>query len=761
MGRGFRLRTGIARAATTLALIAGGLVGAVSATAPAGAVVADGYRPLTPARLLDTRSGSGAPAGRVGPGATLTFQVTGRGGVPATGVDAVSVTITATAPSSGGWVTAWPAGATRPNASNLNFVGGQTVANFAIVKLSGSGQMSLYNATGSTHLLVDVAGWFPTGSDYTSLTPSRIVNTRSGVGAPAQKVGPGQTLTVQVAGQGGIPASGVDAVAVNLTATQPTATGWATAWPAGSTRPTASNLNFVAAQTVPNFAVVKLSASGQMSIYNNTGDTHFLVDVAGWFPTGSNYTPLSPSRILDTRNGTGAPAAAKIGPGQTLDLQVTGVGGVPNVGVNAVAVNITATQPTASGWITAWPAGQTRPNASNVNFAAAKTVPNFAIVKLSPSGGISLYNSSGTTHLLVDVAGWFAKTNLLDVQTVSRGYGHSCATIASGQVDCWGFNTFGQLGNGNTTWATSPVVVTGLNNATSVSAGPTHTCAITTAGQVKCWGQNNHGQLGNGTTADSSTPVTTGGVSAVNQITAGGYFSCALLGDQTVKCWGDNSLGQLGNGTTTSSSLPVAVSGLTGVAEVAAGATHVCARLSSGQVKCWGDNANGQLGNGTTTMSKVPVSVTGITTATSIGAGGSTCARVQLGGVWCWGSNSKGQLGNNSTTSSSTPVAVTGMTDASWVTVGANHACALKSDATAACWGNNTNGELGTGTNAQSHVPVAVMGLSMITSISAAGSGTCATLTSQQARCWGYNYFGQNGDGTNTDRNAPVVVLTD
>jgi outer membrane protein assembly factor BamB len=376
-----------------------------------------GFHSLTPARLLDTRSGLGAPRAKVGPGGTLTLQVTGRGGVPPTGVSAVALNVTVTGPTAQSFLTAWPAGETRPLASNLNYLPGQTVANMAMVKVGQGGGVNLYNNLGSTDVVVDVAGWYGTGeatqgARYASLPPSRILDTRSGVGAPVARVGPGSTLSLQVAGQGGVPLAGASAVALNVTVTGPSAESFLTAWPAGVTRPLASNLNYVPGQTVPNLVIVRVGDGGRVNLYNNLGATDVVVDVAGWFDLGDpgpgpRYVARTPARILDTRSGLGAPAA-KVGPGGVLSLQVTGRGGLPATGVSAVVLNVTVTGPTAQSFLTAWPTGRSRPLASNLNYLPGQTVPNMAIVQVGEGGRVDLFNYLGATDIVVDVAGWYS-----------------------------------------------------------------------------------------------------------------------------------------------------------------------------------------------------------------------------------------------------------------------------------------------------------------------------------------------------------------
>ena len=389
----------------------------------ATATVGGTYHPLQPARILDTRDGTGGVAAApLHAGSLLTVRVAGRGLVPATGAAAVVVNVTVTNTTTAGFLTVFPAGVARPLASNLNWVRGQTVPNLVAVALgtaAQAGQVTVYNSAGSVDLIFDVAGYYSTpdqspGPDglFNPVVPARLLDTRSTGFSP---LGSGGVQTVQVTGRGGVPGSGVAAVVLNLTVTGPTRASYLTAWPSGATRPVVSNLNFVAGQTVANRVVVMLSSDGKAEFFNSAGTTDIVVDVNGWFTdstvtgTGSRFLPLAPVRILDSRTGVGGFAdlwGAKSG----RALTVAGVGGVPSMTdpnpPTAVVANITVTDTTAASFLTAWPDGAARPLASDLNWTR-RTVANLAVVQVGPTGKIDLYNAAGCTNVIVDVVGWF------------------------------------------------------------------------------------------------------------------------------------------------------------------------------------------------------------------------------------------------------------------------------------------------------------------------------------------------------------------
>ena len=425
----------------------GALVSVLTASPAAAIVTGLPYIPLTPSRICDTRAAvsgvivanqcdnSGAGAA-LGAGATLTITVPS---LPAGATAAVlNVTVTnTTAPS---FLTAWPAGTTRPVVSNLNWVAGQTVANLAEVTLGASNQVSFYNNTGSTDVVVDLEGYVGTSLGagtglYNPLPPARICDTRAAVsgvvasnpcnnnGTGTGTLGPAATLAVQVTGNGGVPPSGVAAVVLNVTATNTTAASYFSVWPVGASQPIVSNLNWVAGQTVPNRVIVPLGTGGKVNVFNYAGSADLVIDVGGWFTDNSNagatgqlYNALSPTRICDTRavqagliaanecnhNGTGTGTLGNA----TAVVQVTGQGGVVS-GATAVVANVTVTNTTASSYLTVWPDGATQPLVSYLNWVAGQTVPNLVVVKLGADGAVDLFNYAGSTDVAVDVEGYY------------------------------------------------------------------------------------------------------------------------------------------------------------------------------------------------------------------------------------------------------------------------------------------------------------------------------------------------------------------
>jgi hypothetical protein len=378
-------------------------------TAPLGA---GAFRAVTPERILDTRIGLGA--NQIPPNGSITLQVTGRAGVPLGGVLAVALNLTVTQPSTAGYLQAWASGSAPPRTSNLNFSAGATIANMAIVPVGPDGAIRMFVGTnGTSQVLADVAGYYAAGmptdaGSYVPLAPTRLLDTRIGQGG--SRVGPDATISAAIAGQGPVPAS-VSAVVLNVAVTQPAAPGFLQVWPGGAVAPDTSNLNFTSGQTVPNLVIVPVGPDGTVQFHNGSaGTVEVISDVVGYYLTGSAsksgaFAPVPPGRVLDTRTSLGAvgPVSAQ----GDITVQIAGRGGIPPTGASAAALNLTATDTLATGFVQAYPAGTSPPTGSSLNFTAGQTVPNLVLVPLSADGTITLHNgSAGTVQLVADVYGY-------------------------------------------------------------------------------------------------------------------------------------------------------------------------------------------------------------------------------------------------------------------------------------------------------------------------------------------------------------------
>ncbi|MEY2552517.1 MAG: hypothetical protein QOC57_377, partial [Ilumatobacteraceae bacterium] len=362
---------------------------------------------MTPQRLFDTRDGTGGRLGPLGGGESWPFMIRGQFGVPAAAV-AVAVNLTAVDATLPTYVTAWPGGQMRPFTSNLNPVPGMAVPNLAIIRLGAAGDVNFFNNTGTVHLLADVVGYFQAGTSVgmEPLVPGRLLDTRDGTGGRLGALGQGETFDLQVAGRGGVSAH-PSAVALNVTVTGPTTGSFLTVWPSGAGRPLASSVNMMPGQTVPNMVLARVGENGMVSIFNNAGSTDVVVDVLGCVDADATgrYVALSPRRVLDTREGFGAPLA-KVGQ-VPLELTLLGKVGVPSEGVSGVMLNVTAVAPTATTFVTVYPGGSDRPMASNLNVSAGQVIPNMVLARVGPAGTVLIFNNGGLVDLVADVVGYF------------------------------------------------------------------------------------------------------------------------------------------------------------------------------------------------------------------------------------------------------------------------------------------------------------------------------------------------------------------
>jgi alpha-tubulin suppressor-like RCC1 family protein len=377
------------------------------------------FAPLVPARLLDSRPGATtidgdfAGGGTRAAGSLTTLRVVGRGGVP-NDATAVALNVTVTSAEGTGFITVYPCGSSQPNASSLNYTAGSTIANAVIAKVGASGNVCLFTSA-SVQLIADVNAYYRESPAFVSLTPARLLDTRPDsltVDGRYEGSGPVEAdsvTEVSITTRGGVLADAT-AVALNVTVNEAKATGFVTVYPCGSARPNASNLNYVAGTTIANAVIVKIGVAGNVCFYTSAA-TNLIVDVNAFFRDTPSSASLVPARLLDSRPTAptidGASAGIGLRPGDSVtELQVFGRGGVPG-GATAVVLNVTVTEPQGNAFVTVFPCGSPRPNASNVNYTAGLTIPNLVIAKVGDEGKVCLY-SLAATHLIADVNAYYS-----------------------------------------------------------------------------------------------------------------------------------------------------------------------------------------------------------------------------------------------------------------------------------------------------------------------------------------------------------------
>jgi hypothetical protein len=361
-------------------------------------------QPITPNRLLDTRSqaltagGSpGLPTQALVPGGTsINLKVTG-GDVPETAL-AVALNVTAVDGVVPGFLTVYPSGGDKPGTSSVNYPAGAASPNTVVAKIGTGGQISIFS-NASVNVIVDVFGWFGPGGNARLFTvvPNRLIDTRD-AGVP---VGSGQTIDVQVASTLRVPA-GATAAILNVTAVDAIGPGYLTVYPSDRPQPLVSSVNYEAGVARPNSVISPIGADGKIKVFANN-QAHVIVDVMGWFgPAGqAEYVEVPSTRVLDSR----LPGGVKMTGGSTIHVQIVGPVVPPNA--RSVVLNVIATEPDLPGFLTVFPGNASRPLSSNVNYVKGQTIPNAVIVGLGPTGAVDIF-SNASTHVVVDVVGYFA-----------------------------------------------------------------------------------------------------------------------------------------------------------------------------------------------------------------------------------------------------------------------------------------------------------------------------------------------------------------
>jgi alpha-tubulin suppressor-like RCC1 family protein len=375
------------------------------------------YRPLQPARLLDTRptgvtiDGLQQQSGQVAAGGTVELTVRGRGGVTPDSA-AVTLSIAAVQPAGGGYLTVWPCGNTMPLASSLNYASGVNTANTVVSRIPANGKVCIFTSH-ATQLIADVVGTVPLTSSLTPVDPARLADTRAN-GATIDdqfekggKVTSATPLTLAIAGRGGVPA-GARTVLLNVAAVSPNAGGFITVHPCVTPRPNASNLNYITGVNTANLVVVPLNASGEACFYSSQ-TTHLIVDVVGYYDNStagtSQIDTANPARLADTRatgvtvDGRGQ-ATGVVTAGSTISVQVTNR--FPSGNATMAVLNVTAVSPASGGYLTVWACDATQPTASSLNYIAGVNRAVQVFAPLSADGSVCIYTSKNT-HLIVDV----------------------------------------------------------------------------------------------------------------------------------------------------------------------------------------------------------------------------------------------------------------------------------------------------------------------------------------------------------------------
>ncbi|MBY0492843.1 MAG: chitobiase/beta-hexosaminidase C-terminal domain-containing protein [Cyanobacteria bacterium] len=427
----------------------------------------------------------------------------------------------------------------------------------------------------------------------------------------------------------------------------------------------------------------------------------------------------------------------------------------PTAGTYVAGQLVTVTSPSVGSTVH-YTINGAEPTESDPTIASGATlvVGNYTLKAKAWKAGA---NASATASAVYTVTGEVTPP------AIAAGYDHSLAIRSDGVGWGWGYNNFGQAGDGTQTQRTLPRIMTGLTGAAaarggemhshvllndgtlrgvgsgtngrlgdggtsvqllpvsvsltavvSMDDGKAHAIALTGDGSVFTWGLNGQGQIGDGTTTQRLSPTAITSLTSIVAVAAGEEFSLALEQDGTIHSWGRNDEGALGDGTTTDRTAPVEVDDITTAVAIAAGHQHALALLADGSVAAWGDNAYGALGDGTTTGATTPGAVAGLEGVIAIGAGNRfSVALTDDGHVWSWGYNGYGALGDGTTTDRWSPAQISGLSDIVQIAVGANHVLAMDSTGIVYAWGNNDRGQLGDGTTTARLTPVAISGTGM------------------------------------------------
>lgn len=444
--------TSVLRVKTLLRARSAAVVAAVSLVATAFAVVG----PVAPAahadvagkggdyialgvqgHLLDTRSAIGVTTTTpIGAGVPVSFQVLGRGGVPSSGVSGIVVDITTSLSTAASALQLAPDGSTSWPISNLNFpANGSALSNTAIVQVGANGKVAVLNTSGSTHVIIDVQGYYTSATASTGpggfipTAHTRVADTRSGIGVPQATIPAGGSLTVNMTAGGAIPPGAVSAMFDVIVAAS--GSGWLAQYPAGGSAASATSLFDFPSGTNASGATAKLGSNNSVVFVNHSAAAINLIITAEGY-TSSSSTQGAGYRPARYRDASAVVVAASA----TVDVQVLGRNGVPTRGVAAVAANLTATSQTGSGYLRGWPTDGVEPATSLANFTTGIAQGDLAFLKPGADGKIRVRNlSSGTIRLFVDVEAWYYDGISTAVEIAQNSATSITQPVAGGAVE--------------------------------------------------------------------------------------------------------------------------------------------------------------------------------------------------------------------------------------------------------------------------------------------------------------------------------------
>jgi alpha-tubulin suppressor-like RCC1 family protein len=333
---------------------------------------------------------------------------------------------------------------------------------------------------------------------------------------------------------------------------------------------------------------------------------------------------------------------------------------------------------------------------------------------------------------------------------------------SDGTLWAWGYNLYGQLGDGTSINRNAPIQIGSATHWVSASAGLDFSLGVSSDGKLWAWGRNNFGQLGDGSTTNRNTPVQIGSATNWVLVSAGTGHTLAIKSDGSLWAWGYNFYGQLGDGTNTNQTVPTQIGSATNWVSVSAGAYHSLGITADKKLWGWGHNGDGQLGDFSTNDHSVPalITVIGVTTNwVSVSAGGNHSLGITDNGkLWAWGGNDYGQLGDGSLFKRLQPTQITAITNWVSVSAGASHSLATTSDGKLRAWGHNNIGQLGDGTTTDHIAPTLIGSATNWVSVSAGAAHTIGNTTDGKIWAWGYNFYGQLGDGTTITKLVPTQI---